>query len=93
MYVNATLTRFSQATVMGLLTAFCFLFISRSEPLPELSSKKPLPNLFSMYMFTAVLGQFAIHLLSIIYIVNQSQTYYTGYVPFVDTYLPSEERN
>jgi cation-transporting ATPase 13A1 len=63
---------------MGLLTAFCFLFISRSEPLPELSAKKPLPNLFSIYMLLAVVGQFTIHLLSMIYVVDKAQEYYTG---------------
>lgn len=75
----------SQTTVMGILTAFCFLFISRSEPLPELSAKKPLPNLFSIYMFFAVIGQFAIHLASIMYLVNQSEAYLTGTKPQPDS--------
>eukprot|EP01127_Copromyxa_protea_P018494 TRINITY_DN583_c2_g1_i1.p1 TRINITY_DN583_c2_g1~~TRINITY_DN583_c2_g1_i1.p1 ORF type:complete len:1233 (-),score=306.15 TRINITY_DN583_c2_g1_i1:28-3393(-) len=73
-----------QATAMGFLTAFCFLFISRSEPLPELSAKKPLPNLFSPYMLLAVIGQFAIHLSCIVYVVGQAQSYYDGPNPDPD---------
>jgi len=52
----------TQATLTGMLIAVCFLFISRSKPLPTLSKQRPLSNLFSPFMFLSIMGQFAIHL-------------------------------
>jgi cation-transporting ATPase 13A1 len=52
----------SQAMVVGFLTAFCFLFISRSKPLDKLSKKRPIANLFHPYMFLSVVLQFVVHL-------------------------------
>eukprot|EP01126_Amoeba_proteus_P055517 TRINITY_DN6896_c0_g1_i9.p1 TRINITY_DN6896_c0_g1~~TRINITY_DN6896_c0_g1_i9.p1 ORF type:complete len:404 (+),score=113.57 TRINITY_DN6896_c0_g1_i9:315-1526(+) len=73
-----------QATVMGLLTTFCFLFITRSEPLPELSSKRPIPNIFNLYMVSTVVTQFLIHLSALIYVVAEVQTYHKGPRPDLD---------
>jgi manganese-transporting P-type ATPase len=74
----------TQATVIGLLTAAVFMFISRSQPLPTLSKQRPVSNLFSPYMVISVIGQFAIHLASLVYIVRESMPLRGGHKPKPD---------
>jgi cation-transporting ATPase 13A1 len=74
----------TQMTVTGILIAMCFLFITRSGPLESLSPKRPLGTLFTKYLFLSIIGQFVIHLVSLVYLVDQAESYRVGDRPKPD---------
>ncbi|PGH23101.1 hypothetical protein AJ80_02875 [Polytolypa hystricis UAMH7299] len=57
-----------QVTISGMLMSVCFLSISRAKSVEGLSKERPQPNIFNIYIMGSVLGQFAIHVATLIYL-------------------------
>ncbi|EEP75374.1 P-type ATPase [Uncinocarpus reesii 1704] len=57
-----------QVTISGMLMSVCFLSISRAKSVEGLSKERPQPNIFNIYIVGSVLGQFAIHVGTLIYL-------------------------
>jgi len=64
-----------QITITGILMSVCFLCISRAKPVEQLSRERPLGNIFNFYVLLSVLIQFAIHIISLVYITNLSNLF------------------
>ncbi|KAF7789236.1 hypothetical protein EIP86_000177 [Pleurotus ostreatoroseus] len=64
-----------QVTITGMLMSVCFLCISRAKPVEKLSRERPLGNIFNFYVLLSVLLQFALHIVSLVYITQLSRTY------------------
>jgi manganese-transporting P-type ATPase len=65
----------TQMTALGLLGTVSHLSISRSKPLDKLSRVKPLSSIFHPASFLSLLGQFAIHLLTMVLAVRGAKEY------------------
>lgn len=61
----------AQSTVSGILLSVCFFSISRGRPLNKLSKERPLNGIFNTYIMGSILGQFAIHIVTLIYITRE----------------------
>lgn len=57
-----------QVTISGMLMSVCFLSISRAKPVEQLSKERPQNNIWNWYIIPSVLGQFAVHIVTLIYI-------------------------
>ena len=51
-------------TALGMLGTVSFMSVSRSKPLDKLSKVRPLTSIFHPALFLSLLGQFAIHLMT-----------------------------
>lgn len=60
----------TQYTISGVLMSVCFLSISRAQSVEGLSKERPQPNIFNVYIIGSILGQFAVHIVTLIYISN-----------------------
>jgi len=63
-----------QVTISGMLMSVCFLSISRAKSVEGLSKERPQPNIFNFYIIGSILGQFAIHIVTLIYIARYCDT-------------------
>lgn len=61
----------AQATVSGILLSVCFLSISRGKPLEKLSKVRPQDGIFNTYIMGSILGQFAVHIVTLVYITRE----------------------
>ncbi|EMC96368.1 hypothetical protein BAUCODRAFT_33696 [Baudoinia panamericana UAMH 10762] len=59
-----------QVTISGMLMSVCFLSISRAKSVEELSKERPQNNIWNWYIIPSVLGQFAVHIATLIYITD-----------------------
>ncbi|KUI55931.1 Manganese-transporting ATPase 1 [Cytospora mali] len=59
-----------QYTISGMLMSVCFLSISRAKSVEGLSKERPQPNIFNFYIIGSILGQFAVHIATLIYIAR-----------------------
>lgn len=60
-----------QSTVSGILLSVCFFSISRGKPLQKLSKERPMDGIFNIYIMGSILGQFAVHIVTLVYITRE----------------------
>jgi len=63
----------SQLTAMGLLGTVSFMSVSRSKPLDKLSKVRPFNSIFHPALFCSLLGNFAIHLATMVLAVREAK--------------------
>jgi len=74
-----------QLTCLGMLMSASFISVSRSMPMERLSPIKPLRSVFHPAYFISLLGQFALHLGTMYYLVQESKKYLPeDYTPDLD---------
>ncbi|KAJ7621138.1 hypothetical protein FB45DRAFT_798857 [Roridomyces roridus] len=64
-----------QYTITGVMMSVCFLCISRAKPVEKLSRERPLGNIFNLYVFLSIVLQFALHIVTLVYMTNLSHAY------------------
>merc|ERR1712232_826072 len=81
----------TQMTALGLLGSVSFMSVSRSKPLDRLSSVRPLTSIFHPSLFISLLGQFAIHLATMMIAVMSAKGHpsYEHEVDLDGTFKPS----
>jgi cation-transporting ATPase 13A1 len=65
----------TQMTILGILMSISFVTLSRSTPLEKLSPVRPLTSIFHPSLFISLLGQFVLHLVTMMYLVSQAKTF------------------
>jgi len=64
-----------QMTCLGIVMSVSFVSVSRSKPLDQLSPVRPLRSIFHPSLFFSMVGQFALHLTTMIYLVYECKKY------------------
>ena len=67
----------TQMTVGGLITAGMFLALSSAAPSQTLAPSKPRCTIFTVYFFSSVFLQFAVHLAALWYTLDVAKAYTT----------------
>lgn len=60
-----------QLTASGLLIGFAFMFLTQSQPLKEISRKRPLTNIINPYIILSVVLQVAVHIGSFFVVIGK----------------------
>lgn len=55
-----------QSVASGLLLSMCSLSVSRGRVSDKLSKERPQPGIFNVYIMGSILGQFAVHIMSMV---------------------------
>jgi magnesium-transporting ATPase (P-type) len=71
-----------QLTILGMVVASLFFFVTRAEPLPDLSPIRPPASILCAQALASISGQFVIHLAMILLVTEAA-------LAFVDPYDPS----
>lgn len=58
---------------MGILSAAMFFVLSNSKPLDKLSAQRPHPNIWCVYVFASLLGQFLVHVTFLAWCYNAAK--------------------
>ena len=80
-----------QMTCLGILMSISFVTISRSKPLPKLSSVTPLKSVFHPALFFSIVGQFVLHLGTLYVLVKECKklTPFDARPEFMKEFKPS----
>lgn len=65
----------TQLTAMGMLGSVSFMSVSRSKPLDRLSKVRPLTSIFHPALFVSLLGQFTVHLATMVIAVFAAKSH------------------
>lgn len=75
LYLEGVVFGDRQMTITSLAMAVSFFMISRSKPLKKLSPERPSSSVFAPQLFLSLLGQFAVHLVSLYYLTEIAREY------------------
>ena len=64
-----------QATIGGLMITICFFGIAKSTAVEKLSKERPQPNIFNAYIILSVLGQAAVHFVSLVIVHREAMRF------------------
>jgi cation-transporting ATPase 13A1 len=65
----------TQMTAMGMLGTVSYMSVSRAKPLERLSNVKPLTSIFHPSLFISLLGQFSVHLATMMWATRRAKMY------------------
>jgi len=65
----------TQMTAMGILMSISYMSMSRSKPLDRLSNVRPIQSIFHPSLFLSLLGQFTVHLGTMMWAVRRAKAY------------------
>lgn len=65
----------TQMTLMGILGSISFMSVSRTKPLDKLSPVKPLTSIFHPSLFSSLLLQFTVHLITMYIATREAKKY------------------
>jgi len=85
LYLDGVKYGVTQITAMGMLGTISYMSVSRSKPLDRLSKVRPLTSIFHPAHFISLLGQFAIHLVTMFLATRSAKSHLSpDYEPDLD---------
>lgn len=82
LYLQGVMLGDKQMTITGIVLAVASFMVSRAKPLKKLSPERPATSVFAPALFISLMGQFAVHLASLIACMRLVEPYIpAGHVP------------